>query len=392
MDINENLYEILGVSKNATEDEIKQSYRKLALQYHPDKNPDSGDKFKSIGNAYQILSDPMKRKEYDLMSSSDGIPFQFNDDMFSSQFPNLFQFMNNNPHLQTFVFDFTNNDLNNIPNTTNILLDTLLNNVDIGGIFENSFETIKDKFKNILGKKEQKTNTTIVEVKIQVPIEDIYNNKLKKVSIKRKQKCNICNGTKNVKSCKLCHGTGCMKCNQSGYLPGNGYLCTNCQASGITLESKSFVIPTIYPEFTLEKQGDYLPEYNEYCDLLFIIQPKLSENYQMFDNDIIIHKKCSMIEICNKIEFDYEHLDKSKYSCIFHRIIEKEMKIVIPDLGLPIPDDNSSSENKFAFSKRGNLIFKFTPSETISDKLMKKIKKYSKPIYISSKQHTLIEK
>jgi molecular chaperone DnaJ len=62
------LYKTLGVSKKASEDEIKKAYRKLARKYHPDRNPDhkeAEDKFKEISAAYDILSDPEKRKEYD---------------------------------------------------------------------------------------------------------------------------------------------------------------------------------------------------------------------------------------------------------------------------------------------------------------------------------------
>src|SRR5690348_4598010 len=67
---NKDFYAVLGVSASATQDDIKKQYRKLAARYHPDKNPNdpkAADRFKEISEAYQVLGDAERRKQYDQM-------------------------------------------------------------------------------------------------------------------------------------------------------------------------------------------------------------------------------------------------------------------------------------------------------------------------------------
>ena len=93
-------YEVLGVSKNATEAEIKSAFRKLAKKYHPDvsKEPDAAEKFKEAQEAYAVLSDENKRKQYDQFghaafegAGAGGMGgFDFSDVDFSDIFGDLF--------------------------------------------------------------------------------------------------------------------------------------------------------------------------------------------------------------------------------------------------------------------------------------------------------------
>jgi molecular chaperone DnaJ len=86
-------YEVLGLSRNATQDEIKKAYKKLAFEYHPDRNPgnpEAEERFKEINEAYQVLSNPEKRAQYDSFGhmSSEGF---FSDTDFARSFNDLFE-------------------------------------------------------------------------------------------------------------------------------------------------------------------------------------------------------------------------------------------------------------------------------------------------------------
>ena len=69
-------YEVLGISRSATEQEIKKAYRKKAMEYHPDRNPDNKEaeeKFKEVNEAYQVLGDATKKKNYDQFGNAEGM-------------------------------------------------------------------------------------------------------------------------------------------------------------------------------------------------------------------------------------------------------------------------------------------------------------------------------
>lgn len=75
MEATENLYRVLGVAESATEEELKNAYRRLAKKYHPDAHPSDAaceKKFQAVNEAYSILGDPQKRKKYDAARSRGG--------------------------------------------------------------------------------------------------------------------------------------------------------------------------------------------------------------------------------------------------------------------------------------------------------------------------------
>ena len=174
-------YEILGVSRNASEDELKKAYRQLALKYHPDRNPDnkeSEDKFKEAAEAYDILSNPEKRKRYDQYGHA-GVGGAAGTNGYSMDMNDIFS--------------------------------------HFGDIFGDAFGGGGSPFESMFGggqRRGRRVNRgSNLRVKVKITLEEIAHGVKKKIKVNKFVSCTECKGTgakdgKAFNKCSTCHGTG----------------------------------------------------------------------------------------------------------------------------------------------------------------------------------------
>lgn len=209
-------YEVLGVSKNATKDDIKKAYRKLAKEYHPDKNksPDAESKFKEIQEAYDVLSDDQKRKAYDQYGFAGT---QAYGESFGGGFSPFGGFETG------FDSSFDIEDL-------------------LGGFFGGS--VFGNRNKNRSNQKHYYNKGEDLEYSIKISfLEGVFGTE-KEIQYERYVNCSACKGTgsKDGKknTCPTCKGTGQVRQIKSTFLGQMQVItnCPNCDGSGEVISSK----------------------------------------------------------------------------------------------------------------------------------------------------------
>lgn len=196
-------YKILGIKKDASQDEIKKAYRKLAIKYHPDKNPgdkSAEEKFKDAAEAYEVLGDEKKRAEYDNPASN---------------------------------FDFR---ASGGPDFANMNIDEILKHMGMGGFGFDPFGDGRKQKRRIEG--------TSIRITFNLTLEEMFNGVTKEIKYKRFELCDTCGGsgmTENTRkrTCKSCGGTGTVFSSGgfAGFNMSMSQTCPTCGGQGYVLEN-----------------------------------------------------------------------------------------------------------------------------------------------------------
>lgn len=315
------LYDVLGVSKTATETEIKKSFRKLALQHHPDKGGDE-HQFKELNAAYEILSNSEKRALYDKYG---------------------------------------------------------LEGVKQGGGM-NGFEDIFSMFGMGGGggsRKQQKRKVRPTEREVQVTLEDIYSGKMIKLDHEKTILCEDCGGKggEDVQTCKDCNGRGsvlktqaigpgmyqqsqvpCSKCKGQGEIFDIKKQCKKCKGKKIIEVQKKVDISVEAgtPDDHIIKfngEGNEIPG-AEAGDLVVRVNVRKHKVFQRSGADLVMEKEITLKQALLGFSFNIKFLDGKDIviSTIPGEVVADDSKKSVKGKGLPFYRDAMS---------HGNLIIKF---------------------------------
>lgn len=267
-------YDVLGVKPNCTTDELKKAYRKLALKYHPDKNPNEGEKFKQISQAYEVLSNPEKRSLYDQGGEqalkegglSGGGSFSSPMDIF----------------------------------------DMFFHNAPFGG-----------------GSRRRERRGKDVVHQLQVSLEDLYKGATRKLALEKNSICEKCEGRGGkkgaVEQCTQCRGTGmqvkiqqlgpgmiqqiqsyCSECRGQGERISEKNRCKTCLGKKTVRERKILEVHIDKgmldnQKITFSGEGDQEPGL-EPGDIIIVLEEKEHPLYKRSGNDLILRMNIDLVE------------------------------------------------------------------------------------------------
>ncbi|GAU96196.1 hypothetical protein RvY_07678 [Ramazzottius varieornatus] len=306
------LYDLLGVKRNASETEIKKAYRKLAKQYHPDKNPDQaeGEKFKEISFAHEVLTNPQKRQIYDrggLTALKEGGGAQGFEDVFE----HLFGGGGMGGHPFTSMFGGG------------------------GGMGGHPFASMFGGGGGFGGRGGRRQGEDTV-YPLNVTLEDLYKGKVVKISIDKTVLCGQCNGyggkSGTAQRCGSCRGTGvrvslrpigpgmmqqvqeeCSKCRSTGQDFADADRCKKCDGKQTTREKKVHEIEIDRgrkhgDKILLRGAGDQKPNVDP-GDVIVVLQMVKHEEFDREGSHLMRTLSIDLVEALCGISRPLKHLD-----------------------------------------------------------------------------------
>jgi len=316
-------YSILGVPRDASSRQIKKAYRELSLKYHPDKNPEHGEKFVEISNAYEVLNDDEKRRIYD----------QYGEEG--------------------------------------------LKDGGRGGTFKNPFDIFSQfgfggQQQQQRGSPEQKKGPN-VEIPLEVGLQDLYLGKTLKVGHKKQVLCPKCRGTgakkaDDVMTCPDCNGSGvklvvqqlgpgfvtqtqttCDKCGGKGKIVKS--TCPFCGGKKTSIDTDSITVdiekgmadghPIVF-----EQEGDEAPETTP-GDVIFKIKTLPHKRFVRKGNDLHTSINITLLEALVGFTKKLKHLDGHDVEIKKNDITKPGEVIMIDEEGMPHHEYPSQFGNLF---------------------------------------------